>query len=212
MHYKWTTEATAELKEIQKILIMIGSLTEIMVKQAICNDYIKEEQHDEYAYALNLLFNVLITDVSTVIIGLAMHMIWECVIFWIIYKIMRKYCGGFHFSTSFKCYLSSCVMCPIVLLTVKYVPFEVVTWSSIVLLAISLLFILSPVAAKNKPLDEKEIVLFSKVARISILVIMSAYIIAVIADCNIMAKVISLAIIFVAFFAVLGEMQLKYHD
>lgn len=191
---------------------MLSSLTEILVNQAICDDYIEEEQHDEYAYALNLLFNVLIADISTVIIGVSMHMVWECVLYWIIYKTMRKYCGGFHFSTSLKCYLSSCIMCPIVLLTIQCAPYNVLAWSSIAVLATLALFIFSPVAAMNKPLDEQETVMFGRIARIIISVIISAYIIAVISDCYIIAKIISLAIVSVAVFAVIGKIQLKCHD
>lgn len=191
---------------------MVASITEKIVNRAILGKYITEEQHDEYIYALTLLLNILIADISVLIIGCAMHMMLECILFVLIYKLLRKYCGGYHFDTSLKCYISSCLMCPVALLVVRYVPFEIWGWSSIVVLSAILLFIISPVPALNKPLDEKEIVMFGKVARVSIFVIMSAYIIAVISNYYTMAKVISLATVFVAFFAVLGKMQLKYYN
>ena len=65
---------------------------------AILNNYIKQEQYDEYVYALEIILNILITDITMIIIGLAMGMIWECILFWLVYKILRKYCGGYHFS------------------------------------------------------------------------------------------------------------------
>ena len=46
---------------------------------AILNNYIKQEQYDEYVYALEIILNILITDITMIIIGLAMGMIWECI-------------------------------------------------------------------------------------------------------------------------------------
>ena len=57
---------------------------------AILNNYIKQEQYDEYVYALEIILNILITDITMIIIGLAMGMIWECILFWLVYKILRR--------------------------------------------------------------------------------------------------------------------------
>ena len=51
---------------------------------AILNNYIKQEQYDEYVYALEIILNILITDITMIIIGLAMGMIWECILFWLL--------------------------------------------------------------------------------------------------------------------------------
>ena len=75
---------------------------------AILNNYIKQEQYDEYVYALEIILNILITDITMIIIGLAMGMIWECILFWLVYKILRKYCGGDHFSIILH-YVSGCI-------------------------------------------------------------------------------------------------------
>ena len=161
---------------------------------AILNNYIKQEQYDEYVYALEIILNILITDITMIIIGLAMGMIWECILFWLVYKILRKYCGGYHFSTSLKCYLSSCIMCPVVLLT---------------LTALIILSILSPVEAANKPLDEKEQRIFGITARI--LIIISAVcwsVTAIVFRQLILSKIISLSIISVAVFVIAGKMYL----
>ena len=107
---------------------MIHKISEKAIMYAILNNYIKQEQYDEYVYALEIILNILITDITMIIIGLAMGMIWECILFWLVYKILRKYCGGYHFSTSLKCYLSSCIMCPVVLAVVRYVPYSMTVW------------------------------------------------------------------------------------
>ena len=109
---------------------MIHKISEKAIMYAIHNNYIKQEQYDEYVYALEIILNILITDITMIIIGLAMGMIWECILFWLVYKILRKYCGGYHFSTSLKCYLSSCIMCPVVLAVVRYVPYSMTVYNT----------------------------------------------------------------------------------
>lgn len=176
---------------------------------AIRNKYIKQEQYDEYVYALEIILNILITDITMIIIGLAMGMIWECILFWLVYKILRKYCGGYHFSTSLKCYLSSCIMCPAVLVAVRYIPYNITVWCVTTLTALITLSILSPVEAANKPLDEKEKKVFGIVSRI--LIIISALcwsITTVIFHQFILSKIISLSIISVAIFVIAGKIHL----
>lgn len=176
---------------------------------AIRNKYIEQEQYEEYLYALEIILNILITDITMIIIGLAMNMIWECILFWLVYKILRKYCGGYHFSTSLKCYLSSCIMCPAVLSAVRYVPYNITVWGLITLTALIILSVLSPVEAANKPLDEKELRVFGIVARI--LIIISAVcwsITTMVFHQLILSKIISLSIISVAIFVIAGKMYL----
>lgn len=136
---------------------MIHKISEKAIMYAILNNYIKQEQYDEYVYALEIILNILITDITMIIIGLAMGMIWECILFWLVYKILRKYCGGYHFSTSLKCYLSSCIMCPVVLAVVRYVPYSMSVWGLLTLTALIILSILSPGwSRRTSRLTEKE--------------------------------------------------------
>ena len=188
LYCKRSADAAEQHKKVQKI-------SEKAIMYAILNNYIKQEQYDEYVYALEIILNILITDITMIIIGLAMGMIWECILFWLVYKILRKYCGGYHFSTSLKCYLSSCIMCPVVLAVVRYVPYSMTVWGLLTLTALIILSILSPVEAANKPLDEKEQRIFGITARI--LIIISAVcwsVTAIVFRQLILSKIISLRI------------------
>ena len=115
----------------------------------------------------------------------------------------------YHFSTSLKCYLSSCIMCPVVLAVVRYVPYSMTVWGLLTLTALIILSILSPVEAANKPLDEKEQRIFGITARI--LIIISAVcwsVTAIVFRQLILSKIISLSIISVAVFVIAGKMYL----
>lgn len=177
---------------------------------AIRHKYIRDEQYEEYLYILTMLLNILITDVTMLAIGFAMHMVWECALFWAVYKILRKYCGGLHFSTSLKCYLSSCVMCPIVLGIIKFVPFNVIVFTSLAVASTIFLFIFSPVEAVNKPLDEKEVVIFGKIARFLVAFAIAFYAAFILLKFNTVAEIISLSIICVNIFVMAGKGQLIY--
>ncbi|MDO5398650.1 MAG: accessory gene regulator B family protein [bacterium] len=188
---------------------MIQSISDKIVQHAIRNEYIKQEQRDEYVYALNMLLNILITDATMLCIGFLMGMIWECIIFWLIYKVLRKYCGGFHFGTSWKCYLSSCIMCPAVLAAIRYVPYDKAIWGVLTAAMAAALFILSPVAAENKPLDEKEKQVFGSIAKVLVIMIMICWCIATLILHNeALSKIISLSIFSVTAFVIAGKIHL----
>ena len=186
---------------------MVQALSEKIVKYAIQNDHIKQEQQEEYLYALNLILNIIFTDITMLFIGFLMHMVWESIAFWLVYKILRKYCGGFHFGTSLTCYLSSCVMCPVVLLIIRYAPLNIAVWSVITAAAAVFLLIFSPVSAANKPLDEKETVVFGKVARILVLLAAAAYTAMAVLSISTAVKIISLSIVSVMLFVAAGVIQ-----
>lgn len=191
---------------------MVQALSESIVTYAIRNDYIKQEQYDEYSYALNMVLNILFTDITMLIIGCLMHMVGECIVFWLAYKILRKYCGGFHFNTSLRCYLSSCVMCPVILWMIRYIPYDILIWSMITAVALTVLFIFSPVEAVNKPLDEKETLVFGKIARLLILLMAIVYTAMTVFHLYIASKVISLSIICVMLFVIAGKIHLLYRE
>lgn len=188
---------------------MIASLAEKITSKLVEYGSVEKDEYEEYVYAVTMIMTIIVTDVTTMAIGLLMGMFWECVGFCFIYKFLRKYCGGFHFSTSLRCYLSTCVMCPVALLMIKYCSDNLWLLSSILLLSAIVLLILSPVEAVNKPLDEKEQKVFGIVARILVLLSAVCYTIFAILRFFNAVKVMAISIAFVALFAIIGNVHLK---
>lgn len=180
-----------------------------ILNYAMSNNYIQSEQYDEYLYMLTIFLNILVHDITMLCIGFAMGMIWECIVFWTVYKVLRKYCGGYHFSTSFKCYLSSCALCIITLCIIKYAKLPVVLTSGGAVVCCVILFFISPVAAVNKPLDEAENIMYGKIARILTFVFLIIYATVILLKFYMVAKVIALGIISVTLFAVIGKIPHK---
>lgn len=181
-----------------------------ILNYAVRNEYISNSVYEEYLYMLTMLLNIIVTDITMLLIGLAMHMVWECIVFWLIYKALRKYCGGFHFSTSFRCYLSSCIMCPLVLCMIHFMSDSMVVPTILTMAASATLLILVPVEAVNKPLDEAERAVFGKVARILVVIAAVVYSIMLLVRFYTISKILALGIICVTIFVVAGKIQLVY--
>lgn len=188
---------------------MIATLAERTASKLVEYGSVKKDEYEEYVYAITMIMTIMVTDVTTMAIGLLMGMFWECVGFCFVYKLLRKYCGGYHFSTSLRCYLSSCIMCPVALLMIMYCPYNLWLLSSVLLFSVIVLLILSPVEAVNKPLDEKERKVFGGVARVSVILLLVCWIIFATLHLVTVTKVMAISIAFVALFAIIGKIHLK---
>lgn len=187
---------------------MLSKLSDKMVNYAIKERTIAADKYDEYFYGLNLLFDFLINEITIIIFGCLFHMFWECILFWIIYQGLRKYCGGFHFSTPYRCYMSVFIMCPLILCIIKYIEISAPLMWAITFIAVVILSILAPVDAANKPLDNAEKRVFRKISLILILIFTVLYIAVAAIKLNTAVEIMSLSIMSVAVFSVIGKCQL----
>ena len=76
---------------------MFHGFSEKVISFAAKNKYISQEEFEEYTYGFELILSILLTDITVLLIGLLMNMLVESIVFWVVYKILRKYTGGFHF-------------------------------------------------------------------------------------------------------------------
>lgn len=118
---------------------------------------IQMEAKEVCAYGLRQIFSTILNAGTMLLIGVFMHMKIEAILFTIAYIPIRIFAGGYHASTSQRCWAFSAVMLFMVLWIVKYTP-EKYLWylTALSLIASIAIFLLSPVEDQNKPLDEKE--------------------------------------------------------
>lgn len=186
---------------------MFHQICEKIVSSGIDKGTIPNERCNEYMYGMNMFFNICANIVTMIIIGIITHRLWECVVFCLVYKIVRKYTGGFHFESAFRCYISSCIMYLVAIGIVAYIPFRIYEVSAMVLISAIIIWGLSPVEAVNKPLDKCEEQVFKKRARINIVAILIIYIISLFTYQDV-SYVIGIGIIMVMFFAIIGKVKL----
>lgn len=186
---------------------MFHKICKKIVLHGISSGTIPNEQSNEYIYGMNMLFNVCVNIISMIIIGIITHRLWECVLFCLIYKIIRKYTGGFHFESAVCCYISSCIMYLVAIVIITYIPFRIYGISAMVLISAIIIWGLSPVEAVNKPLDECEKQVFKKRARFNIVIIVITYMVSLFIS-NELAYIIGISVILVMLFAIIGKIKL----
>jgi len=108
---------------------------------------------------------LVINIVTAVLIGLLMGMFWQSIIFLLAYNPVRTYSGGYHARTPLVCYLLSIPMILIVLLGIKMLPWTGYLCVIALFCSVVIIEILAPVADPNKPLNEREKIVYKGRAR-----------------------------------------------
>lgn len=175
---------------------------------AINLGYVKKEEKEEYIYGLDLIMSVLCTDIVMLIIGIIMKMIPQVVVFVFMYKFIRKYTGGYHCDSSLTCLMSSSTMCVCVLLAIKYIPYNLGIYIAATVLSVGILFAISPIEAINKPLEEIEVKVFGKRARIVLCITLAVFGIICVFGLTELVKTMAISIVDILLFAVMGKIKL----
>lgn len=190
---------------------MLHKLSERIIAYAVEINALDNNKAEEYIYGLELTLAVLLNDISVIIIGFLMGMVWQAILFLFLSSLIRRFSGGFHFSSQIRCYLSMCIMCPLVLLIVKYSANNVLAWSVIMAVSTLILLIVSPVPALEKPLDEKEENVYGFISRIIIIAVTAAYAVLCGFGQLYIAKIVAVTVSVVAIFAILGKIKHKLY-
>ena len=131
---------------------------------------IEEEYFDVYQYGFECFLEISINFISCIIIGLSLHMLLECLIFFFFFIPLRSYSGGLHMSTYMLCYLLSCLIVIVSLLIVKNVSLPAYVSFLIYLLSAIFLHLIGPVDHPNREVDAEDNQKFMKKAKITILI------------------------------------------
>ena len=132
------------------------SLSEHFVSSLIAHDLIQKEERELYEYGFRqggmLAFNMI----TTIVIGMVFGMVVESMIFLLTYIPLRSYSGGYHARTPVRCYMLSVAVVALALVVIRL---QIWTWFAVIA-AVSassvIIFLLSPMEAANKPLDQLE--------------------------------------------------------
>lgn len=186
---------------------MFHKISKRIIAYAIEIDTLDKDKLEEYIYGLEISLSVLANYLSVIIIGFIMNMVWQSVLFLFLYVSIRRFAGGFHFSSQIICYLSMCIICPAVLLIIKYSGNNSVIYSVIMTISTITLLILSPVPAVEKPLDLKEKIVYGKIARIMIIITAIIYVALYFFHQLYIMKIISVTICTIAILGIAGKIK-----
>lgn len=190
---------------------MFKSISETIVNSACIKGIIKHEDKEENVYGLNTFLTMTVNVISALIIGFIFQMPIEIVLFIFVYKSLRKYIGGSHAKNARRCYISSCIIYAVVLVCIKnyLVPSAFTTVFTCCCMIV--LWIVAPVEAPKKPLDEIEYNVFKHKSHISIVVCLCIFLILHYIPSQYTyyySNVTAVSIYAVTLFAIIGKTQL----
>lgn len=186
-------------------------ITELIVQFMLKHSVIEAEDAEIYKFGFNQLIFISINLITTVIIGILFSMLFESIIFLVSYTVVRVYAGGYHAKTQFRCYIISSLFIVLALLGVRYINWE--GFASIIAITIAavIIFKLSPVETKNKPLDDIETKIYKTKSRQRIVTIYALCIVARFLNYETTFKSVAMAIIILSFVLLIGQ-QMNGHE
>lgn len=142
---------------------------------------VEPDKIELYAYGFHLLVKKAIHTVIILAIGLVVGEFLSVLVFLLTYASIREYSGGYHAKTTAGCYFCTIIVTVNVVFMINMLPEQdsIVIW--ILLVACStIIWILSPQEADNKPLKTEERFVYQKKTRrlltISVLILRLSFV------------------------------------
>lgn len=138
---------------------MLCRLSEHLTDLLIEAGSIEKQDKSVYKYGIEMVIAIALNIITVIIIGYAMGMVLECIIFLLFFMPLRSYAGGYHNASFLKCYILSCSIIIGSLLCMKYIQVSVNYIYMLLIICVPCLYIWkkAPIENKNKPLKEEEI-------------------------------------------------------
>lgn len=137
-------------------------IAEKLTNYIIKKNAISEEDYEIYKYGFLTGMEMILCIATCFIISIQIHMMSECVIFFLIFIALRSFVGGLHMDNFVACYLCSVVTLFSTLLLIKYYPFSNISTTVFIICSLVLIYKINPVENDNRPTDKREKQIFSQ--------------------------------------------------
>ena len=134
---------------------MIYRCAEIMTAWLVKYNAIDSEDKELYEYAI---FSILFTFsplLLSIIIGLLIGRLWECVVLIIPFLFIRKFSGGFHAKKAWICLICSSTLLVFCTIVSSYIEYGL-GLAMVTLAAITILVLCSPIDSESRRLSQEE--------------------------------------------------------
>lgn len=186
---------------------MAFSVSEAITKKLVSSEIISPDESEIYSFGLHNGIILLLNLITVLAIGFVFNMVLEVIIFLLAYSPLRTYAGGYHAKTQLRCYFMSIVIIIAVLITIKYVPMNNLVYLLCLLSSSTIIFLLAPVQDQNKPLNEKEKIVYGRRSYIILSILIALFfLLAFIGQAKI-SVCIAMGIAVLAIMLVLGKVK-----
>lgn len=156
---------------------MITSLANIIADFFISREWAEKEDREIYRYGSEVIIATALNVLIVIVSGLTFHELEYASIFYIAFLLLRRYCGGYHAETHLKCNSIFTANIITVLIVVKNINLIQADFIILTVFVSSLIiWVLSPMINKNKPLTEVETKKYRKISLfITVVVVLSIF-------------------------------------
>ena len=187
---------------------VIQCISDKLIKYLTCHQYIDETKESVYYYGTIVAIQSILNFMATLIIGLVFGLFFENLCFFIVFRLIRKFSGGFHSENFTLCFMISVALNILFLFSFKLFIIYPDFILTILIQFISSVFVtfLSPVTNINKVVSTKEYKIYKIVVGTACLVAFLCSVFLVIKKSHFVYS-ICIATLFDCFFVLLGKIK-----
>lgn len=146
---------------------MITCLGKKIARRLAASGTISSEDIDLYGYGFFLLLSSALYLVVVAIFGIAFGILWESVLFYFLFSILREYAGGIHAKTEHGCMLSTILALLLSIIGIRTMIQAELSSTAMVLLIVGCVavFLFSPLDVPEKRLSADDWRYYRKISR-----------------------------------------------
>lgn len=142
-------------------------IAEHITQKLIASSVIDESDGDLYGYGFFLLLSSVFYLAVAAIVGSAFGILWESVVFYFLFSILREYAGGIHAKTEHGCMLSTIMALLLFIMGIRKMMQAELSTAAMVFLIVGCIavFLFSPLDVPEKPLSAEDWRHYRRVSR-----------------------------------------------
>lgn len=135
------------------------------------------EKKEIIKYGLKRVKIILVSIIVALALGIFFDVLWQSIVFILIFSSLRRYAGGYHASSEKKCYLISFCAVTLSFWCIKYIEVSTAYCFFLQIASLVTILALSPVENQNRKLEKEEYIKYGNKTRIRavILFILSCF-------------------------------------
>ncbi len=141
---------------------MFATAASRITNRLICKKVIKDDDLEIYQYGFEQFFLTLLNIATMLLLGIIFGEIYQCIVLTLSFMALRSYSGGYHASTSLRCYFLTVISISATLSIMKFIAINRFICLGLLVLSSLVIILFSPIGTKNKPLDEIEKIIYRK--------------------------------------------------
>lgn len=131
-------------------------LSRILTNYILKKEIIKQDSYDIYQYGLQCFLEISVSTICSIVIALFLHMLPECLFFFLIFIPLRSFSGGLHLKTYISCFFASILVLISTLLAVKHITVPLFTSFILYIFCAILILFIGPVDHPDRQVDSQE--------------------------------------------------------